>query len=121
MITMGLRGVGLVLLLGLMWNIADASILDPKGPIAAQEKELLFITVAIMLIVLVPVYVLAVWFGRVYRATNQSARYRPNWGSSKAIEVLIWFVPASIIAVLGTFVWHSTHQLDPCLKVQASE
>jgi len=52
--------------------------------------------------------------------TNQSARYRPNWGSSKAIEVLIWFVPASIIAALGTFVWQSTHQLDPYLKVQAS-
>jgi len=76
------------------------------------ERDLMFETLAIMMIVLIPVWLFAVWFVTRYRASNTKARYSPNWQSA-GLDAIVWLVPAAIIVTLGIYVWNYTHRLDP--------
>lgn len=87
--------------------------LDPSGPIALAERQLLFDAVSIMMVVIVPVFILAVLFTWQYRGTNRKARYAPNFAYYWPAEILIWSVPAAIIVWLGFHLWGNTHRLDP--------
>ncbi len=89
------------------------AILDPKGPIAADEKHLILTAFALMLIVVIPVIVMTFAFAWKYRASNTRAAYTPKWDNSHLIEGVVWFVPAVIVVILGTLVWRSTHDLTP--------
>ncbi|GAB5470025.1 MAG: ubiquinol oxidase subunit II [Rhodospirillales bacterium] len=91
----------------------DDHVLRPLGPIAQTQHDLLFEAAGIMLIVIVPVWLMAAFFTYRYRQSNESATYKPDWGFSLPIELLVWAVPAAIIVVLGTLVWVETHKLDP--------
>ena len=91
----------------------STEVLDPKGDIGAQEKSLILIALGLMAVVAVPVIAMTLWFAWRYRAGNKKARYAPNWSHSTAIEVVVWSVPAVIIAILATITWHTTHTLDP--------
>lgn len=97
-----------------------APILDPKGPIALAERDLIFTAMAIMLIVILPVFVFAFWFVWRYRASNANARYEPEWFSPK-IDAIVWIVPALIIVTLGILVWINTHKLDPYRPLASSQ
>ncbi len=101
-------------------GLSDAPILDPKGPIALAERGLLFTAILVMLIVVVPVFVLAVGFTWRYRASNNKARYEPDWSYSGRIDGVIWLVPALIVAALGIHVWIYTHKLDPYKRLASS-
>jgi cytochrome o ubiquinol oxidase subunit 2 len=94
-------------------GLSDAPLLDPKGPIALAERDLLFTAVALMLIVIIPVFVLTFWFTWRYRASNSKARYDPDWSYSARIDAVIWLIPALIVVALGVLVWTNTHKLDP--------
>ena len=100
--------MGLALLTG-----CKAVLLDPKGPIAADEKQLIITATVLMLIVVIPVIVLTLVFAWRYRAGNSKARFMPNWSHSTTIEIVIWLIPCLIILVLGTITWRSSHTLDP--------
>jgi len=89
------------------------AILDPKGQVAADEKQILWISVVLMLLVVVPVILLTLGFAWRYRAGNSEAKYSPNWQHSTLLEVVWWSIPCLIIAVLGTITWISSHRLDP--------
>ena len=65
----------------------EGTILDPAGPIAAAQRDLLFDAVGLMLIVVVPVFVLAALIVWRYRASNTTAKYTPNWDRSPVIEI----------------------------------
>jgi cytochrome o ubiquinol oxidase subunit II len=88
-------------------------LLDPKGPIGADEKSIIILATALMLIVVIPVIVMAIVFPWRYRASNTRATYAPNWSHSGRIEAVVWLVPCLIIAVLATVTWVSSHDLDP--------
>jgi cytochrome o ubiquinol oxidase subunit 2 len=96
-------------------------VLDPQGPIALAERDLLLTAFGVMLIVVIPVLVMTFWFAWRYRASNTKARYAPDWSYSPVIEAVIWLVPAAIIIVLGVLVWHSTHRLDPYRPIDHTE
>ncbi len=94
-------------------NAIASPVLDPKGPIAAAQTQLLLDAVAIMMIVIVPVFIMAALFTWRYRGTNRNARYAPNLAYYWPVEILIWGVPAGIIFWLGLHLWSATHRLDP--------
>jgi cytochrome o ubiquinol oxidase subunit 2 len=100
-------------------GLSDAPLLDPKGPIALAERDLLFTAVALMLIVIIPVFVLAFWFTWRYRASNGNARYDPDWSYSARIDAVIWLVPALIVMALGVLLWTNTHKLDPFKRLES--
>src|ERR1700738_2477368 len=88
-------------------------VLDPKGSIGVAEKSLISTSTWAMLIVVVPVILLTLAFAWRYRASSDSAEYRPAWAHSTAIEVVVWLVPSLIILFLAVLTWKSTHELDP--------
>lgn len=88
-------------------------VMEPSGDIAVQQRNLIIVSVALMLLIIIPVIFLTLFFAWKYRETNTSATYRPEWHHSTRLEVLIWSAPLAIIIALGAVTWASTHQLDP--------
>lgn len=89
------------------------AILDPKGPIAASEKQLLIDATLLMLVIVIPVILISWGFAWRYRASNKKATYRPDESHNNVIEFFCWLVPCIIILVLGIMTWRSSHELDP--------
>lgn len=88
-------------------------VLFPAGPITLAERNLLFGAIALMLIVVIPVFAMTGWFVWRYRASRSGDAYAPDWTYSGKIDAFIWGVPAIIVLVLGILVWAYTHKLDP--------
>ncbi len=91
----------------------EAVVLSPAGDIAAQQRDLLVWSVYLMLIIIVPVMALIIFFAIKYRASNDEARYEPDWDHSTHLELVIWAAPLLIIICLGAITWSGTHLLDP--------
>jgi cytochrome o ubiquinol oxidase subunit 2 len=91
----------------------NRGILDPVGPIAAQEKQILINSTAIMLAIIIPTMIATVAFAWWFRRGNTKATYRPDWEYSGAIEMVVWAIPALTIMLLGGITWISSHDLDP--------
>lgn len=96
--------------------------LNPKGIIAHEERQLFFDTLALMLIVVLPVIIMSFTFVYHYRAShrNRNREYKPNWSHSYFLETLWWGIPCVIILVLAILTWKKTHQLDPYNKIAGS-
>jgi cytochrome o ubiquinol oxidase subunit 2 len=97
------------------------TILDPKGTIAYDQKQLLIFATLLMLIVVLPVIVLTVVFAWKYRQGNQKVKYRPEWSHNTLLEIIWWGVPCIIIAILAYVTWVSTHRLDPYVPLESSK
>ncbi len=91
----------------------EAVVLSPAGDIAAQQRDLLLMSVFLMLIIIIPVMALTVFFAWKYRESNREARYEPDWDHSTHLELVIWAAPLLIIICLGAITWSGTHLLDP--------
>jgi cytochrome o ubiquinol oxidase subunit 2 len=89
------------------------TMLHPKGYIAASEINIMWISVILMLLVVVPVIVMTLLFSWQYRESNTKAKYEPEWSHSVLLEIVWWSVPCIIIAALATITWISCHTLDP--------
>jgi len=91
----------------------DYLLFDPKGPIAAEQMDLIILSFLVMMIVVVPVIIMTVVFAIKYRANNKEAKYEPEWEHSNLIELVVWSVPLIIIIVLGIITYNTSHSLDP--------
>ena len=98
----------LILLLG----ACQRAVLDPAGEVARQQRDIIYISTGLMLLIIVPVMVLIVVFAWRYRKGN-NATYDPDFDHSTGLELLIWSAPLLIIITLGALTWSSTHLLDP--------
>jgi cytochrome o ubiquinol oxidase subunit II len=96
----------------------DWSVLDPKGPVGAQELHFLASALGLMMLVAVPVIALTLWFAWRYRASSQTARFMPDWDDSKPIALVCTAVPVIIVACLATLAWKGAHELDPYRPLQ---
>jgi cytochrome o ubiquinol oxidase subunit II len=88
-------------------------ILDPKGPIAVAERQILFNSLGIMLAIVIPTIlatlIVAFWF----RSSNARARYLPDFAYSGRLEILVWSIPAMTVLLVGGVAWLGAHDLDP--------
>ncbi|RON48487.1 ubiquinol oxidase subunit II [Pseudomonas frederiksbergensis] len=108
------RLLGLLPLLGtLLLSGCNMTLLDPKGQVGLDERNLIITATLLMLLVVVPVIVMTFLFAWKYRATNPDAVYAPKWSHSTKIEIAVWAVPVLIIIALGYVTYISTHALDP--------
>lgn len=110
-------GIAVLTLLCGGCSVIDGPVLDPQGPISLAQRDLLFKAVAIMMIVIIPVFVMAAIFARRYRGTNRKARYTPNFEFYWPLEIVVWGVPAAIIVWLSLHLWHYTYKLDPYSEI----
>jgi cytochrome o ubiquinol oxidase subunit 2 len=88
-------------------------LLNPKGPIGEGERYLILAAIGLMAIVVIPVFILAFWIPRKYKASNTVSTYMPKWSYSAKIDLVMWAVPIAIVTVLATLTWIMTHSLDP--------
>jgi cytochrome o ubiquinol oxidase subunit 2 len=93
---------------------------DPKGPIGDAERFIILTAIALMLIVVIPVFVMSFLFARRYRASNTNATYTPKWSYSKKIDLVIWLVPVAIVIALAILAWIEAHRLDPYKPIHPS-
>lgn len=104
---------GLAIASALLLAGCQGGILDPKGPVAVEQKSLIITATALMLLVVIPVIVMTLFFAWKYRASNKDAVYEPKWSHSTKIELVVWLIPCIIIAFLAVLTWETTHKLDP--------
>jgi cytochrome o ubiquinol oxidase subunit II len=105
--------VAVAILLLTLGGCDHLELMNPKGSIGAQEKDLILIALGLMLLVVIPVIVLTLVFAWRYRESNSKATYMPKWAHSTPIEIVIWSIPCIIVAFLAVLIWETTHSLDP--------
>ncbi|UAK26627.1 ubiquinol oxidase subunit II [Sphingomonas nostoxanthinifaciens] len=87
-------------------------LLDPQGPVGLQERQILYNSLGIMLVIVVPTIIATFWFAWWYRADNKRARYLPDWAHSGRVELVVWSIPIVVILFLGGVIWVGSHRLD---------
>jgi cytochrome o ubiquinol oxidase subunit 2 len=88
-------------------------VLNPKGPIAVAERQILFNSLAIMLTIVIPTILATLGVAYWFRASNTRARYLPTFNYSGRLEVLVWAIPAMTVILVGGVAWVGAHDLDP--------
>ncbi len=99
--------------IALLLSGCSGGVLDPKGQIGIDEKNLIIIATILMLLVVVPVIVMTLYFAWKYRDSRTHEVYAPKWAHSTKIEATVWTIPIIIVAILGVITWQSTQDLDP--------
>jgi cytochrome o ubiquinol oxidase subunit II len=98
----------------------NRGILDPVGPVAAAEKQILINSTAIMLAIIIPTMIATIAFAIWFRRGNTKATYRPDWEYSGAVEMVVWAIPALTVMLLGGIAWISSHQLEPSKPLKSN-
>jgi cytochrome o ubiquinol oxidase subunit 2 len=119
-ICLALLAMGFVLLAGWYLRHTSIPVLEPRGPIAQKERQLIIITLLLSLIVVVPVFSLLGIFAWKYREGNASAKYSPELDHSRIAETIWWLVPSALILAIAVITWNSSHQLDPFKPLSSS-
>jgi cytochrome o ubiquinol oxidase subunit 2 len=88
-------------------------VMNPSGDVAIQQRDLIVISTALMLLIILPVMALTILFAWRYRKSAKNDDYDPEWSHSTSLELVIWSAPLLIIICLGAITWTSTHLLDP--------
>src|SRR5277367_318928 len=108
-----------VLIAAAMLGGCNEGVLDPKGPIAVAERQILFDSLGIMLAIVVPVILATLGVAFWFRASNRRASYRPDFVYSGRIEVLVWSIPLMTVLLVGGVAWVGAHDLDPRRPINA--
>jgi cytochrome o ubiquinol oxidase subunit 2 len=106
-----LKALAVLPLLTLL-TACDRAVLNPAGDVARQQRDIIYISTGLMLLIIVPVMILIVLFAWRYRK-GKGGTYDPNFDHSTTLELVIWSAPLLIIIALGALTWSSTHLLDP--------
>jgi cytochrome o ubiquinol oxidase subunit 2 len=99
----------------------SGGVLDPKGPIAAAERLILFNSTGIMLAIVIPTMLATLGVAYWFRASNQRARYLPDFAYSGRLELLVWSIPIMTVLLVGGVAWLSSYDLDPPKPIASAQ
>ena len=102
-----------VLIIAAALSGCSEGVLDPKGPIAAAERQILFNSLGIMLAIVIPTIIAILGVAYWFRSSNKRARYLPDFAYSGRIEMLVWSIPVMTVLLVGGVAWVGSHDLDP--------
>ncbi|WGD53144.1 ubiquinol oxidase subunit II [Bradyrhizobium sp. CB1650] len=112
--------LAVVLLVAATLGGCDGGVLDPKGPIALAERQILINATGIMLAIVIPVVVATLGVAFWFRASNERAQYRPDFVYSGRVELLVWSIPLMTVLLVGTVAWIGAYDLDPPKRIASS-
>ena len=118
---MRVRALAVLLVAAAALGGCTEGVLDPKGPIAAAERQILFNSLAIMLAVVIPTILATLGVAFWYRSSNQRARYLPDFEYSGRLELLVWSIPAMTVLLVGGVAWVGAHDLDPRKPIASAQ
>jgi cytochrome o ubiquinol oxidase subunit 2 len=101
------------------WN--EIAVLFPRGKIALEERNLLFIIQGIMLIIMIPVFILTFIFSWKYNIYHPKEKYDPDLIDNRLAEYIWWGVPCFLTLIIAILTWVKTHELDPYKKIQSDK
>jgi cytochrome o ubiquinol oxidase subunit 2 len=113
--------LGFILFLTFLGHTSGFPLLAPSGAVGTAERDLMLHAVYLMLIVVVPVILLAIFIAWNYREGNTKAAYTPDWEQSRMEEFIWWSIPFEIVLVLAALTWSGTHALDPGKALASTE
>ena len=97
-------------------------VLDPKGPIASAQKDLILITAIICAVIAIPVFAItAVIVWRYRDRPNRKASYKPEWEHSTKLELTWWGIPIIAIAILAIVTVNYTYKLEPSVAIESEK
>ncbi|MFF2890196.1 ubiquinol oxidase subunit II [Paenibacillus sp. NPDC057967] len=97
-------------------------VLNPKGPIADQQLDLIIISLVLCSIVIIPVLILtAVIVWRYRDKKGRKAAYTPHWEHSTKLEAIWWGVPIVVILILAVFTVKGTYALEPSKPLESEQ
>lgn len=97
-------------------------VLNPKGPIAEQQRDLMLISTVLCCIVIVPVLILTAFIIWRYRdKKGRNGKYTPNWEHSTKLEVIWWGIPIVIILTLAVITVQATYALEPSKPLESDQ
>jgi len=102
-----------ILISAAMLSGCSEGVLDPQGPVAGAERQILFNSLGIMLAIVIPTILATLGVAYWFRASNKRARYLPDFKYSGRLEVLVWSIPAMTVILVGGVAWVGAHDLDP--------
>lgn len=105
--------VALIAWLAFYFTPESVVVLDSKGVIGVQQRNLIYIVSSLMLIVVFPALFLTLFFAWKYREGRKGEKYTPEWDHSVLAEVIWWGIPFLIVIFLSLITWKSSHALDP--------
>jgi cytochrome o ubiquinol oxidase subunit II len=100
--------------------LGGSGVLDPKGPIADAELQILANSLGIMLAIVIPTILATLAVAFWFRSSNRRASYLPEFRYSGRLEVLVWSIPAMTVLLVGGVAWVGAHDLDPRKPLSAS-
>ncbi len=99
MLTRILSKVALAVMVGLLAG-CQGGVLDPKGQVGIEEKQLIIVATLLMLLVVIPVIFMTLYFAWKYREGRDEI-YEPKWSHSTKIETVVWAIPIVIVIILA--------------------
>ncbi len=118
LIVFGLFGLGF--LITLLLQGTDIALLNSKGLIAQQERNLMIFSVTLLLTIAAPALIILYSFAWQYRESNAKAAYDPHVRSGKLFIFSIWAIPSVFMLLLASVMWPATHKLQPLKPVAAN-
>lgn len=105
-------------IVGAVWSLwgTDLPVFYPSGEVAEHERNIIVFTMALSLVVIIPVYTMLIVFSsrfRKNRTHKNNAKYTPDADSNHALEAIWWGIPIALIVVLANVAWFTSHSLDP--------
>ena len=120
--TLGMLLLGSAMLVFFAMTLSGCSegVLDPKGPVAGADLQILLNSLGIMLAIVIPTIVATLAVAYWFRSSNTRARYTPDFTYSGRLELLVWSIPAMTVILVGGVAWVGAHELDPRKPINPS-
>ncbi len=96
----------------------NIAVLNPKGMIGIRERDIIYTSSLLMLIVVIPVFILTWFFAWRYREGNEKARHEPDWEHNNIAEYCWWGIPLIIVGILAVICWKSSYELSPFKPIE---
>ena len=114
------RALAIALISAVALSGCTEGVLDPKGPVAEAERQILFNSLGIMLAIVIPTILATLGVAWWFRSSNTRARYLPDFTYSGRLEMLVWSIPAMTVLLVGGVAWVGSHDLDPRKPIAAT-
>lgn len=109
----GLLLAGFSALLVLLTGCNSLAVLNPKGPVAKTQSDVIIFSMIVMALILLVVYVLYVVIISKYRASKAAPDYEPPHEEGNWLLEMIWIViPIIIVTVLSVVTVRSTSAVE---------
>lgn len=100
-------------LLVLLTGCNQLTVLDPKGPVAKTQSQVIIFSILTMAFILLVVYTLYIYMLTKYRASKAAPDYEPpHVEGSKWLEITWITIPIIVVAVLSVVTVRSTSAVE---------